>query len=64
MLVNAGDASHSGASARDERALHVVHMAAEMAPIAKVKPVPFAVCALYVFGDNQNKGIVTILKLG
>ena len=45
--MDAGDASPSGASARDERALHVVHMAAEMAPIAKAKPVPLAVCALY-----------------
>ncbi|CAK0748133.1 hypothetical protein CVIRNUC_001816 [Coccomyxa viridis] len=34
--LSIGDASPSGASARDERTLHVVHMAAEMAPIAKV----------------------------
>ena len=46
--MNAGAASPPGASARDERALHVVHMAAEMAPIAKARPVPLAVCALYL----------------
>ena len=46
MTINAGDALPSRALARDERALHVVHMAAEMAPIAKAKPVPLAYCAL------------------
>ena len=41
--MNAGDASCVGASARDAHSLHVVHMAAEMAPLAKVKP---ALCAV------------------
>ena len=46
--MDAGDASPSGASARDERTLHVVHMAAEMAPIVKAGSVPLAMRALYL----------------
>ena len=60
MLLDAGDASPAGASARDTSALHVVHVAAEMAPIAKVKPAP-AVCALYKETPKMSMVTSTLL---